>query len=840
MTDIEKKIAGLTPAQRKVLEQWLQAKAGAPADRVEIDSADNGEAPLSYAQQRLWFLHQFQQEGRAYHILSAQRLQGQLNIEILEKALEVVSTRQRILRTVFKEKDGRVTQKSSGDVLITLKHVDLSHLDEKEGETAVFEWIVRLGQNRMEMKDTPPWGCYLFKMRQDEYILFVIQHHIISDGWSLAIFYNELSTAYQCLLNGENVSLPELPFQYSVYARKQQVAGYDQYRKSLDFWKLHLSDVHTLCLPLDFPRPAVFSNQGGSQVLILSQKLSDQLKAFCLQHHVTPFTVMISIFYLMLADWSGQADFAIGFPVSGREDSDVENLIGLFVNTLVLKCGIDSQETYLDFLYRTSEKVFSALSHQDCPFEMLVDELKPTRDTSRNPLFQVMFAFQNLPSNQMDLPLVVSREVQLERHTTRFDLECHIRQRAGQFIVEFVYNTDLFKAETTAKKIALYQSLLENVIEQPHLNISHWLTSALLPLLKRPMETMDHLGQKTVEHPRDTLEMELHRLWQKLLGLSHLSIHDNFFDCGGTSLLALQLFARIGKQLGCDLPISILFEAPTIAHLAQLIRGKGWKPTWKHLVMLRHQGGVENLFLVPPAGGTSFYFASLMHDLPFKGAIYSFDPAGMLAGSDPHWTIKEMAEAYLEDVLACQPNGPYRLGGMCFGGLVAFEMACLLEKKGHEVESLFVIDSLEPASGPGWNYETRNLTYYQKRILSLFREKKWFQAAVKELRKPWLYFRYRIQINQGSHRFFTHLIRIHNQAQSGYTAAVYLGNMDLLVSEEFYQRENLVSRWGNLVNGNMQVEVLPGSAHRDLLHKPEGVAFISNKIENVLKKLTEN
>lgn len=400
-----------------------QSEAVSSIGRVSRD----GQLPLSFAQQRLWFLDQLVPNNSFYNIPGALRLRGQLSRDALQQSLDELVVRHEILRTSFVEKDETIIQIIAEPRSVEMPLVDLSHytVEAREGEankSAAEEALIPF-----DLSQWPLFRAQLLCLDQQDHVLLLTMHHIVSDGWSIGVFNRELTELYKAFCLGQPSPLPELPIQYSDFAVWQRawLQG-DIVHKQLAYWSQRLANASVLQLPTDRPRPAVQRFEGSSRETILSNVLYNQLVAFSQSERVTLFMTMLSAFATLLQRYTNQDDIIVGSPIANRGRAEIDKLIGFFVNSLVIRTDVSGNPTFRELVGRVRETALDAYDHQDLPFEQLVEELEPERDLSRNPLFQVMFAVHNSPADSLRLGELEVSTLPREKQTTHFDLETHI------------------------------------------------------------------------------------------------------------------------------------------------------------------------------------------------------------------------------------------------------------------------------------------------------------------------------------------------------------------------------------------------------------------------------
>jgi amino acid adenylation domain-containing protein len=441
----------------------------------------DGDLPLSFAQERMWLINQLAPASSAYNIATAIRLQGTINVSALEQALDEIVRRHEVLRTTFTVVDGRpapVVQPPSGHALLIF---DLRSLTEAGRKECCDKLAAQHAERLFDLSKGPLLLTTLLRPGDTDHMLLLTMHHIVSDGWSLAVFTRETLSLYAAFASGRPSSLPELPIQYADFAAWQRhwLEG-GTLEKQLVYWKQQLGDQPpALELPTDRTRPAVQTDSGASESFSLSRALTSQLQAIGRRAGATFFMVLLAAFETLLYRYTGQTDISVGTPIANRNRAEIEGLIGFFVNTLVLRAKLNGDESFSELLRRVREITLGAYVHQDVPFEKLVEELQPERDTSRSPLLQVMLALQNLPREEVHLQGLLVSPLDLDNHTAKFDLTLDIDDSGPELRCLFAYNTDLFDAATIRRLSAHFVTLLESIVHSPEQRLAE------LPLLTK-------------------------------------------------------------------------------------------------------------------------------------------------------------------------------------------------------------------------------------------------------------------------------------------------------------------------------------------------------------------
>ncbi len=469
-------LEGLSERQRRLLELMLKRQAAASAEdgarqrRPAITRrSGTGPAALSYAQQRLWFIEQLQPGTAAYNIPAGVRLRGPFHAGLFRAALARTAARHETMRTTFVLEGGRPVQRVAPQVEAQLPLIDLRRLDAEKREQVGQRLVDTLARRPFSLAVRPAWRALLVRLAEAEHIFLVVMHHIIADTWTTGVFFREVTGHYKNLMEGGPLLVPELTVQYGDYSTWQrQAADGGELQSQVDYWVQQLAEAPPLLdLPTDRPRPPVQTFRGGRVTLVLPSALTDRLKEVSAQRDATFFMTLMASYQLLLYRYTNEPDVLVGTPMANRDRVELENLIGLFVNTLVLRTRFEDAESFCDLLSRVRETTLAGLSNHDVPFERVVEELALERDTSRNPLFQVLFAFQNVP-----IPKLVAEGLTLERFefresTARLELELDLQEMPYGFVGWLGYNADLFDAATAERMAANYRVLLEGIAEDP-------------------------------------------------------------------------------------------------------------------------------------------------------------------------------------------------------------------------------------------------------------------------------------------------------------------------------------------------------------------------------------
>ena len=365
----------------------------------------DGTLPLSFAQQRLWFIDQLEPGNSAYNFPAAVRLKGPLNVEALEQSLNEIVRRHEALRTTFTTADGSPAQIIAPTLTVRPAVVNLQELPESEREAEVQRLVIEEARLPFELARGPLLRMTLLRLAEEEHVGLLTMHHIVSDGWSTGILIREMAVLYEAFSCARPSPLPELPVQYADFAywQRQWLQG-EVLETQLTYWKRQLLGAPLLELPTDHPRPAIQTFRGSHHSLLLPKHVGEGLRALSRQEGITLFMTLLAAFQILLHRYTDQDDLNVGTPIANRNRLEIEGLIGFFVNTLVMRTDLSGNPTFREVSRRVREVCLEAYAHQDLPFERLVEELHLERSLAHNPLFQVMFVMQNAPVQALGLP----------------------------------------------------------------------------------------------------------------------------------------------------------------------------------------------------------------------------------------------------------------------------------------------------------------------------------------------------------------------------------------------------------------------------------------------------
>jgi amino acid adenylation domain-containing protein len=449
-------------------------------DKTELEAEEDVFVlPTSFAQQSLWFLDQLYPESCAYNVPRAIRILGDLDVKALECSLSEIVRRHEILRTTFRAIDGQPMQFIAPARDAILPVTDLRGLGPNEGAQCEHRLITEEAWAPFDLSHGPLLRVRLFRMGESEHVLIIVQHHIISDGWSDAVFMRELLTAYEAFTEGRQPQLPDLEVQYGDFAHWQRefLQG-ETFARQLEYWRSQLANLSEFEMPANRTRPPIRTFAGATESFDLPPRLTAILRKLGTSEHATLFVTLLAAFKALLVRYCGQEDIVVGAPIAKRGSAETKHLIGFFVNTVVMRTKLDSDPTFRVALRRVRQTVLGALEHSDLPFERLVEELAPHRTGNRNPFFQVMFDVVKAEPNTRKMGNLSLVPIDIENRSAKFDLMVELADGVDAIRGSLNYNRDLFDASTVRRMASHFRTLLEGIAADPDLRISQ------LPLLR--------------------------------------------------------------------------------------------------------------------------------------------------------------------------------------------------------------------------------------------------------------------------------------------------------------------------------------------------------------------
>jgi amino acid adenylation domain-containing protein len=561
MSELSEQVANLSPEQHDLLVLLLSKKKKEVDSLTEVmtRSRETDAFPLSFAQQRLWFLAQLQPESAVYNMSGGVRLSGKLDLQALQQALIEIVWRHEALRTTFQEIDGEPMQVIGPKETVSFPSFALQSLSAARSEAEAMMLAAHEARQPLDLINGPLFRAKLLLLSKEEHILLLTMHHIIFDGWSMGIFVRELAALYEAYATGKPSPLSDVPVQYVGFAAWQRrwLKG-EVLDKQIAYWKKTLAGAPSLLeLPTDHPRPAMQSFHGAKHPLSISPDLTDALRTLCEHERATLFMALLAVFNVLLYRYTYQSDIVTGVPITGRNRPGLEESIGFFVNTLALRTRLSGDATFRDLLAQVRVMTLEAYDHQDLPFEKLVEIMQPERDISHTPLFQVMFNLQNLGTPAPKLMNLKLTPFEIDNGTTKFDLTLDLVATAEGLKGSIDYNSDLFDVATIQRMAGHFQNLLAAVIVNPLQRISD------LPLLTAAEEKLQREWNLTDEvYPQPPC---IHQIFEEqVVRTPHapaLVFEDESLTYAELNARANQV-ARYLRTLGVgpEIPVGVLLE----------------------------------------------------------------------------------------------------------------------------------------------------------------------------------------------------------------------------------------------------------------------------------------
>lgn len=581
--------AHLSSAKKALLEQRLRG-ALSPAAPAIPQRPDPGTAPLSFAQERLWFRDRLEPGSPAYNRPVALRLSGELDVAILERALSEVVRRHQTLRASFPTMDGQPKQVFAPPRTVTIPVTPLEEWPDEEREDRARHLATEETQRPFDLAGGPLFRVSLMRLAPDEHLLLVVVHHIVFDGWSAQVLLREIATLYAAFSEDSASPLSEPPIQYADYAhwQREQLRG-AALDSELSYWESVLDgSPQPLNLPTDKPRPAILSFRGARQLLSIPGSLADGLRSLSQQEGMTLYVTLLAGFQALLSRLSGQQDILVCTPVANREQVELEGLIGYFNNIIVMRTDLSGDPTYRDLLQRVHSVVMGAYDHQNLPFQMLAE----LPSLTHTPLSRALFALQNFPSEAPPWAGPATTPFQFDKGATDFELSLFVEQRGSDLTVILEHKTELFDASSATRMLRQFVQILEQALSDPGLPVSSLLLapesksrpeipdSSALPAREkaRPNRLPQSRARPALDsafvEPRDDLERRVTTIWEDVLGVKPVGIRDSFFDLGGNSLLAMRLLSQIEGICGSVNSLAGFFQTPTVEQITRILRAE--------------------------------------------------------------------------------------------------------------------------------------------------------------------------------------------------------------------------------------------------------------------------
>lgn len=698
--------------------------AAPPLHRIGSDEP----RPLSFAEERLWFLSRSHPESPADNVSLAWRLDGAIDVAVLGESLKTLVARHETLRTTFPILEGRpVVVVGGGEVALRVEDVRLASEDASEREA--LSRANEEARRPFELLRGPLLRVVLYRLGPAKGLLVFTVHQIVFDGWSVRLLGRDLAETCRALAAGTLPSLPELPVQYTDFAAWQRrFVQQEVLAADTGYWSGALGAAYA---PLTFPGTSLPASSIGPAVRhpwTLDAVATGRLKQIARSEQATDFMVVVAGLQVLLHHRTRAEEAVVFASTAGRNRPEVRNLIGLFANVLPLRVDLTGDPSFREVVRRVRTVVLSGFAHQELPFQRIVERLQ-VRDEHRNhSVFQAMVIFQNIAVPSQSLPGLTFTPVDgIDNGASRVHLLFDLADTKDGLRGSLKARTDIFPEADVERLGSDLRSILQAAGANPDERIAALSVSSGGASEAPPVDdALSHVSEpRRGGAPRDTLERQVLNVWEDVFGSSSIGVQDNFFDLGGESFKAVRILGRIEALTGRSLPLVTLLEAPTIERLAALLKDEGWKPRWSSLVPIRAGGTRPPFYCVHGVGGNILEFEHLGRYLDPDQPLYGIQAQGLDGKMPRHGSVEEMAAHYIDEIRELQPHGPYYLGGSSFGGLVAWEVSQQLRAQGQAVGLLVMFDT----HGPGFPK---------------------FLPTATGLRKRWGDFRYRVELHVGN------------------------------------------------------------------------------------------
>ncbi|GEM_PF-6390078 len=808
--ELRARLATLSPERRALLEERLRRHRG---EAEPSESARSGPAPLSLAQERLWLLDQLRPGDPAFHVTAAWRLLGPLDATALAESFADVVRRHETLRTTVAVRGGKPVPETAKEPVSGLEVVDLGSMDAGRLRAALRE----ASRRPFDLEKGPVIHARLFRSGDEDHTLHVSLHLFAADGWSLGVFAEDLGKAYAARTEGRAPELPALAASYGDYARAQRAwmrgAAFEDMRA---WWRQALAGY----TPPTVPARRMRADAGAVETFTLPPDLSEALTVFSARRGVTPFMTLLAAFDGVLFGLTGRSDALVWTPMAGRKERRHERLIGLFVNPVPVRIDGSGNPSFLELLDRVRASAVEAFARQETPFEVLMDLIPSVRAPGRAAM-ETMFAWQNAPSRPLRLPGLRVERVEADAGGTQFDLGLTMKETSGGLVGTFRYRTDLWDGSEVRAMIDRYRAVLAGVFEAPDRKRSVFVEA---PVCGGDEEAPVRVRRGPAAPPRNRAERRLVEIWERVLGVEGIGVEDDFFELGGRSLRAIELFAGIEAAFGVRMPLASLFEAPTVAAQARLLQRGGPAPaTHRHLVPMQPEGTRPPLFCVHNLGSTVLLYAGLARHLGPDQPVYGVRGQGLNGERITFRSVAEMAEVYVEEIRSVQPAGPYHLLSFCLGSRLALAMARRLTEAGERVGLLAFIDGVSPTLAPG-NVSARRAAVYGGHLSARVlrgTEARGVRARLGGLweRRRWLEARARLALGQSvpERLKFAYVMETHRRLLRACEGGPYPGRIVVFRSERLRHLPPDLG-WSAFARGGVETHDVAGP-HR-LLDEP--------------------
>lgn len=704
----------LASKRRAALQLRLRERVGQRSiGENSVAGIGHTSTDTSIAQQQMWFLDQCS-PGLATQLTAfPTRLRGVLDVDALRQALTAVVSRHEILRTTYYVDGSGLCQRVHPEpASIDLPFTDLCDRDPMVLQRELRRRVEVDAATPFDLTADPMLRLKLLQIAPHDHVLLLSMHHICWDGWSTSVLTTELGAFYRRFCDGVGPLPPPPTLQYTECARRLHdwLDSSGAARRQLAYWRNRLADVPPLRLPTARPRPAMRSFRGAALTRLLPLDLRTGVQTVVTGTHTSLFAVTLAAFVVVLRHYSGQADLTVGTTTANRRWSQTERLIGCFVNMVTLRVSVSDGATFGELAQHVQDAMLDADQNCDVPFSQLVEQLRPPRDPSRNPLFQVSFTMQSSGPATVLLPGLADETLPVHGGTSRFDLACYLACVSTGMYLGLEYATDLFDRESMERLVDDYEQVLRAAIAAPGQRVEQ-LAQRLAPSAPGCQEESAEVSVRPSEWT--AVSDVVARACAEVLGRElPEEPGQDLFECGLSSLSLVRLLGRLRLVTGAELPMREVYADPSLAGISAVLATRdraraaaavGRRPATAALpgTIVRFGRGDSDRpwWCVHPSSGSVSCYGSLAFHLPAGQSLYGLQSPGLADLACQLDSVAGMAQHYLTELTAVQPTGPYRLAGWSMGGVVALELAVRLTAAGAAVESLVLLDPSDPGDG---------------------------------------------------------------------------------------------------------------------------------------------
>ena len=813
--------------------------------------------PCSSSQQRCWFIHALSPGSSVLNIALRWELKGRFNASTIEQAFQTIVDRHEILRTRFTDKDGELVQEVAGRLDFHLSVVDLTAIPEEKRLDEAMALARHEAHVPFDIGQLPLIRVTLLRLSADHGFLLVTTHEITFDGWCIRLLAHEFGTIAEALEANRAYDLPELPLQYGDYClwQKEYFASAG-FKAQIDYWKNKLAEAPYFEIVPDHLRPAEPTNQGEILAAFLPPTLGNKLEDAARKHNLTPFAFGCAVIGAMLHRFTGETDVVFGTQIGGRDEVDIENLIGVFLNNLVMRFDASGDPTFTEFLARANGTVQEALIHQRMPFHKLVEVLNPPRDPGRTPLISINFTVLRDLMDHKDYGGFYLNALPSLSSGALYDFNFFMVHWPQGWRIAMEYKPDLFERQTAERLHGFLMAAFEYAIANPDARLS----SLVPPVRDRiaPPKSSDGFAAIDASRPPPSVppigeptdaETRMMAIWRDVLQVPEIGPTSNFFELGGHSLMAMRLMTKVASVFGVKINVMTLFQAPTVREFAAHVsRIETPLERWR-IVQIQPLGDKTPIIAI---NNTMIYYnlaRRIGMDRPFL-CVQLFDPS--IPRSLPPRDMNEIAADYVRLIREARPHGPYILFGLCAAGVIAYEAAQQLRQAGESVPLVVMADTWLPGyikSLPlirrflfRCSYRLHSFKHKCGLVLSGKRSVAEFLVSFGLVRRSrimdlaaalHLVSRAKLGKDAWANQWFMPFLE---EARGRYRASASVGNAVMLQSDEVVTRfADPKMNWSDLIKGRLLIHRVPGW-HVDMF-QDEGADRTAEHLRSLLDQV---